>query len=156
MPPGQANLLRSAAHSLDVRGEASHYWYGRDSESFFPNDWLGFYSGNAYYWGGGYGSYRVWYFDADIKDRITINEFLSVTTGARFQYIDDTSRGITRGVDIETGLQYTRGALTVELNLEYDVLSVIESRSNGFGIFLNVKRNLSGEIPPTLRAGGTP
>jgi hypothetical protein len=50
-------------------------------------------------------------------------------------------------VDIECGLQYTRGYLTVELTLEYDLLSIVENRDSGFGLYLNVQRNLTHLLP---------
>ena len=60
-------------------------------------------------------------------------------------------RGNTTGVDLQCGLQYTRGHLTVSLDLEYDLLSVAENRENSFGIFLNVRRNLTHLVPDGLR-----
>ncbi len=127
---GQANLFRSLEHSLDLRSEVSRYWFE-----------------------GGYDRRRVWFMDLDIRDRIQLNSFFSLTAGAELRHEDDSVRGKTRGIDVEAGLQYTRGALTVELELEYDMLSVVENRENGFGVFLNVKRDLTHIVPSGLRGG---
>lgn len=144
----QANLLRTLEHSLDLRGEVSRYWFEGGPRYGYFNGW-------PLWYGSVDDRRRVWFLDLDIKDRVQINDFLSWTTGAEFRHEDDSLRGKTRGIDIETGLQYTRGALTVELNLEYDLLNVVDNREHGFGIFLSVKRDLSHLIPPNLR-GGTP
>lgn len=127
---GQANVFRKAEHSLDLRGEVSRYNFE-----------------------GSYDNRNVWFLDLDVKDRIQINDFLSITTGAGFQHQDDSVRGKTRGIDLNAGLQYTRGALTVELNLEYDMLSVVSNRENGFGLYLNIRRDLSYLVPASLRGG---
>jgi hypothetical protein len=126
---GQASILRSLTHTLDLNGEISHYLFQ-----------------------GGFDRRRVWYFDVNLKDRIELNNALSFTTGAEYRREDDSERGKTTGVDLECGLRYVRGYLTVELNVEYDLLSVVENRENGFGIFLNVRRDLT-HLLPTSKEG---
>ncbi len=126
---GQASLFRSTTHSLDMTSEVSRYYFE-----------------------GGVDRRRVWYLDLSVKDRVDISNLLSVHTAAELRHEDDSVRGRTKGIDIEAGLQYTRGYLTVELNAEYDLLSVVENRENGFGIFLNVKRDLTHLVPAGLRA----
>ncbi len=121
---GSANLLRSRPHSLDMNGELSFYRFE-----------------------GGYDKRRVWFFDVNVKDRVDVTDLLSLNTGAEFRRICDDVRGDTTGVDLACGFKYTKGYLTVELDLEYDLLSVVENREHGFGIFLNVKRDLSHLLP---------
>ncbi len=128
---GRANLLRQPNHSLDLSGELSRYWFE-----------------------GGVNDRRVWWLDMDLKDRLQINPFLSLLTGAAFRWEDDSVDGKTHGVDVECGLQYTRGYLTVDLTLEYDLLSIASNREAGFGVFLNVRRNLSHLLPSSKGGGG--
>lgn len=121
---GHAALFRNAAHSLDFRGELSHYWFE-----------------------GGYDERRVWWLDTDLKDTLQLLEWLSMSTGTAFRWEDDSRDGKTHGVDLEWGLKLNRGYLTVELALEYDLLAIAENREQGFGVFLNVRRDLSHLLP---------
>jgi hypothetical protein len=128
---GRANLLRQPAHSLDLSGELSRYWFE-----------------------GGVDDRRVWWLDVDLKDQLQINSFLSLISGAAYRWEDDSIDGKTHGVDLECGLRYTRGYLTIDLTVEYDLLSIAENRENGFGVFLNVRRNLSHLLPSPKGGGG--
>lgn len=125
---GQAALLRSAGHSLDLTGELSRYWFE-----------------------GGLDDRRVWWLDIDLADRIQLNNDLSVMTTAGYRWEDDSVDGETNGVDVECGLRYTRGQLTVELTMEYDLLSIAQNRENGFGVFLNLRRDLTHVFPASWR-----
>ncbi len=116
----QISLFRSAAHSLDFRGELSHYQFE-----------------------GGVDRRRVWYLDLDVRDTMQLIEALSLTFGGAFRREDDSVRGETTGFEALCGLRYTRGYLTVELDLEYDLLSVMDNREQGYGLFLNVRRDLT-------------
>ncbi len=122
---GRAALMRSPNHSLDLTGELSRYWFE-----------------------GGWDRRRVWWLDIDIKDHFRINQMLSLKNGLGYRWEDDTADGTTHGVDLECGMQYVRGALTIELTLEYDLLSIAENRDSGFGVFLNVRRNLTHLLSP--------
>lgn len=125
---GNATLFRAANHSLDLSGELSRYWFE-----------------------GGIDSRDVWFADILLRDRIEITRTLSLSTSAEFRRECDSVRGNTTGVDVQCGLQYTRGHLTVSLDLEYDLLSVVENRENSFGVFLNVRRNLTHLVPDALK-----
>ena len=121
---GRAAIFQSAAHSLDLSGELSRYWYE-----------------------GGLDQRRVWWFDMDLTDHIQVNQWLSLTNGLAYHWQEDTKEGTTNGVDVECGLQYTRGYLTVELTVEYDLLSIVENRDSGCGLYLNIQRNLTHLLP---------
>lgn len=121
---GRRAIIRTADHSLDVTGELSRYWFE-----------------------GGWDRRRVWWLDIDVKDRFRINQMLALKNGLGYRWEDDTVDGTTHGVDLECGLQYVRGALTIELTLEYDLLSIAQNRDGGFGAYLNVRRNLSHLLP---------
>lgn len=127
---GRTSIIRTADHSLDMTGELSRYWFE-----------------------GGWDRRRVWWLDIDVKDHFRINQMLALKNGLGYRWEDDTVDGTTHGVDVECGLQYVRGALTIELTLEYDLLSIARNRDGGFGVYLNVRRNLSHLLP---RQEGTP
>jgi hypothetical protein len=126
---GQMSLFRSTAHSLDLNGEISRYFFE-----------------------GGFDRRRVWFMDLNLKDRMDITHELSINAGTELRREDDSVRGKTTGVDLECGLRWIRGYLTVELNVEYDLLSVVENRESGFGVFLNVRRDLSHLLPSRKEA----
>ncbi len=119
---GRHSVFRSAAHSLDLSGELSHYWF-EDSDAS--------------------GDKRVWWLDLDLKDQMRVSQWLSLTNGLTCRWEDDSVDGTTHGVDLTCGLQYVRGALTVELTFEYDLLSIADDREDGFGVYLNVRRDLT-------------
>jgi hypothetical protein len=117
---GRQSVFRSAAHSLDLSGELSRYWFKDDSDDS-----------------------RVWWLDLDLKDQMRVNQSLSLTNALAYRWQDDSVDGTTNGVDLTCGFQYVRGALTIELTVEYDLLSIAEDREDGFGVYLNVRRDLS-------------
>ncbi len=71
-----------------------------------------------------------------------------MTTGTAFHFQDDTRDGQTHGVDLEWGLKFVRGYLTIDLTIEYDLLAIAENREEGFGVFLNIRRDLTHLLPP--------
>lgn len=145
---GQAQLLRQAGHSLDGNFELSRYcfWGERDLEPARPY-YGGFGLTDA---GGAPGSHtwretsarQVWWFDAEVKDTVEINPFLSVNGGLAYHFDGDRINGKTNGVDAECGFKYVRGLLTVELTVEYDLLNIGPTKEEGLGIWLNVRRDL--------------
>jgi len=121
---GRAAVFRSAAHSLDLSGELSRYWFE-----------------------GGLDRRRVWWLDLDVKDHYRLSEWVSLNGGLDYHWEEDTQDGTTNGLDVECGLQLVRGYLTVDLSIEYDLLSIAENRESGFGLYLNVRRNLTHLLP---------
>ncbi|HOB75466.1 MAG TPA: hypothetical protein PKG54_13190 [Phycisphaerae bacterium] len=133
---GHANLFRKADHSLDIHGEVSHYWFEGGVDSH-----------RSWWEGNNLNDRNVWWTELDVKDTLQILPYLTMNTGTAFHYEDDSRRGRTTGVDLEWGLKLVRGYLTVELTLEYDMLAVVQNREQGFGVFLNVRRDLSHLLP---------
>jgi len=121
---GRYALFRSSDHSLDLSGELSRYWFE-----------------------GGVDDRRVWWLDLDLKDRYQINPFTHLVTGTSYHWERDSIDGQTQGLDAECGLQLVRGYLTVDVTVEYDLLSVLSNREQGFGVFLNVRRDLTHLLP---------
>ena len=74
-------------------------------------------------------------------------------TGAAYRWEDDSVGGETNGVDVECGLEFKRGYLTVDLTVEYDLLAIADNRDDGFAIFLNVRRDLSHLLPSSGEGG---
>jgi hypothetical protein len=116
---GQWSALRSADHSLDVRGELSRYWFE-----------------------GGVDRRRVWWAEVDVEDAFTLNRYWSLTNSLIYHFEDDSIDGQTHGVDYECGVRFVRGLLTVELTGEYDLLTFAQSRENSVALWLNVRRDL--------------
>lgn len=98
----------------------------------------------AYYqFTGDVDSRRVQRVDLDLTGRLRIDPRFQGKLATSFRWEDDTSRGETTGVDVECGLQYRRGQLEIELTVEYDLLSIVNDREDGFGVWLMVRRDLS-------------
>jgi hypothetical protein len=117
---GRTAVLRSAEHALDLAGELSRYWFTGDEDER-----------------------DVWWLDLNLKDRTRVTETLSLMNGLAYRWEDDTKDGTTHGVDWECGFQYVRGALSIELTVEYDLLSIVDNQDGGLGVYLNVRRNLT-------------
>ena len=116
---GNTSVFRSISHSLDARGELSLYRFK-----------------------GGVDAREVWWLDLGLTDRIQFDPYLSLATTAAYRREDDSVDGITDAVDLEVVLAYTRNYLSMELAFEYDLLSIADSRDEGFGVFLRVRRDL--------------
>jgi hypothetical protein len=127
---GQAALFRRDRHSLDLTAELSRYFFE-----------------------GGIDRRRVWWFDVAVKDRLALGNHLSVDTGLEYRWEQDSIDGKTNGVDAECSLVYARDYLNVALTVEYDLLSIVDNREDGFGLFLNLRRDLSHLLPKRM---GTP
>jgi hypothetical protein len=117
-------VLREPKHTLDLAGELSRYCFEEE-----------------------YADRRVWWLDLDLRDRLILARGLSFSSGLGYRWEDDSVAGTTNAVDVECGMQYTRGYLSVELTAEYDVLNITRNEDSGMGIYLNVKRNLTHLLP---------
>ena len=118
---GGVDVLRSAAHSLEVRGELSRYLFE-----------------------GGVDERDVWWLDVGVDDRMRLNEYFSLTGSADYRWEDDSEDGTTNGVDVACGVCYRRGYLKIELTVEYDLLSIDENREDGLGMWLKIRRDIPG------------
>lgn len=86
---------------------------------------------------------RVNWFEVDATDRYRFTPHLFSTVKAAYRWEDNSLDGLTTGIDLEGGLEYQRGALRVELIMEYDALDIDDSRDRGYGIWLNIRRDLT-------------
>lgn len=112
-------LLRNADYQLDGNVRFSNY----DFEGDRPR--------------------RVHWFEIDATNSLRISQYLTSMLKAAYRWEDNTLDGLTEGIDLECGLEYQRGALHVELIFEYDSLDIDQSDDHGFGIWLNIRRDLS-------------
>lgn len=121
---GRAALLRNQTHSLDASAQFSRYSFTGDFDRR-----------------------NVWWFSADVTDRVTINENLSATLGAAYRFENDSVDGDTDAVDLRCGLRLLRGYLDVDLLAEYDLLSIADNRDAGYGFWITIRRDLSHLLP---------
>lgn len=72
-----------------------------------------------------------------------------LTASYRYEYDGTRGRGKIHGVDVESGVAYRWGQLTVTASIEYDLLDIVASDEEGFGVWLKVRRdfpNLLGRL----------
>jgi len=112
-------LLRRAYHELDTSARFSAYDFDGDRAR------------------------RVNWFEIDATDRYRFSPHFSTTAKAAYRWEDNSLDGLTEGIDLECGLEYQRGALRVELIMEYDSLDIDDSSDRGYGVWLNVRRDLT-------------
>lgn len=98
---------------------------------------------SRYHFTGRYDRRDVNWAQVDLSDRWQLTGDLSANVSAVYHYEDDSRDGITHGVDIEATVKLTRGLLDVELTAEVDVLRIGDDRDRGYGVWLNVRRDLS-------------
>ena len=115
---GRYSFLRTPEHSLD--GSA------RFSRFFFE---------------GGLDDRNVSILELELDHRWYINESLSTSNRAAYRWEDDAVDGDTGAVDLATALSYALGDLSVELSVEYDLLDLPDSKEDGFGVWLTVRRD---------------
>lgn len=116
----RATLARTAGYTLDAAAQASYYDYKGD---FDPRN--------------------VWWVELDLRNEMRLSPTLAAQLNTAYRWEDNSRDGETSAVDLECGLQYQRGYLTVELTVEYDLLRIRDNRDEGFGVWLNVRRDLS-------------
>ncbi|MBI4717075.1 MAG: hypothetical protein HY763_04665 [Planctomycetes bacterium] len=117
-------ILRTAAHSLDASARADHYSFKGD-----------------------FAHRRVATVDLDVTHTTHLSSYLSTSLAAGYRWEDNSRDGETDGVDLEGTIRYQRGALSVELTVEYDLLALRENRDEGFGVWVNIRRDLSHLLP---------
>lgn len=121
---GSWSIVRTTRHSVDAVARYSHYSFTGDIDQR-----------------------DVWFFDAELTDRMQLSPYLAATLGTAYRHEDDSIDGRTNGVDVELGVQFTRGHLQVEVTAEYDLLSIADNRDQGYGLWLTIRRDLSHLLP---------
>jgi hypothetical protein len=125
---GSWSAVQDLDHQLDLTADVSRYWFT-----------------------GGIDERDVWWIDLDLTDHWRLSPFVSLDASLGYRYEDDSIAGVTNGVDVAGGLIYARNYLSVELTVEYDLLSLPDSREDGVGVFLNVRRSLAHLLPERRR-----
>jgi hypothetical protein len=126
----QVGIVTQPEYALDAGARVSRYHFSEGGEGRFV------YFGDS-------DSRRVWVFDVDLAQRLRLDRYWSASLATRYRWEDNTAIGETNGVDVEAGLHFERGRLGVDLTAEYDLLSLDESREEGYGMFLTIRRDLS-------------
>jgi hypothetical protein len=121
---GQWRILRDFNHTLGVSGQMSWFCFE-----------------------GGIDARDVTRLDLALNDRIQFTPYMSLDSAVAYRYQDDSVAGYTNALDVTSTLAYTRNYLTIELTVEYDLLSLPGSREDGFGVFLNLRRSLAHLLP---------
>jgi hypothetical protein len=85
----------------------------------------------------------VWWVDIDLTDRMQLGRYWDATFAAAYRHEDDSIDGDTDAVDLQLGLHFVRGHLDVSVTAEYDLLSLMDNRDEGFGVWVNVRRDLT-------------
>lgn len=117
---GQVSILRSVEHSLDFTGEFSRYYF--ESKEYRRNvNWL----------------------DLSLADRLQLTNDLSMVTQAAYRWEDDSVDGETDAVDVSWGVQLVRGYFSLDVTVDYDLLSIIENDNDTLGVYVNLRRDLS-------------
>ncbi len=152
---------RTDHHRLGIRFEQDRYYLGAEYEIF--DDTIDPY--DAFHLDGRYTFLRTpehslegaarfsrFLFEGSLDDRNVnllnleldhrwyLNESLSATNRLAFRWEDDSVDGDTNAVDLSAGLSYALGDLLVDLTVEYDLLDLPESKEDGFGVWLTVRR----------------
>lgn len=115
---GRYDLLQGSEHSLQTAARLSRFFFE-----------------------GGLDKRNVTQIDLELSHRWLINDKLSTNNRAVYRWQDDTVAGLTNGVDLSTGLEYLWGDMTVELSADYDLLDLPDSREDGFGVWLKLRRD---------------
>lgn len=128
---GRVLLWDDAVHSMELTAGAS---------------WFNF--------RGDFDARRVWLVDVGAREEIRINQYLSTNIGVLYRWENDSRDGETNAVDLEYGLRFRRGQLDVSLTVEYDLLTV-DTRDQGFGVWLTVRRDIDDWLSPLFADAGT-
>jgi hypothetical protein len=94
---------------------------------------------------------RVTWFDVDVTDSIRLGDSVTASVAAAYRWEDDSLDGETNAVDVSCGLSLVRGALGVDLTVEYDLLRIGANEERGYGVWVQVRRNLTHLIEPARR-----
>ncbi|MCH7702657.1 MAG: hypothetical protein IID37_13315, partial [Planctomycetes bacterium] len=95
---------------------------------------------SRFFFEGGFDDRNVSLLDLGMHHRYTLSRDLTWWMSTAYRFETDSVDGHTSGVDVEAGVEYQIGDLTVDLSAEYDLLNIEEDRQDGFGIWLRVRR----------------
>ena len=115
---GRYSFLRTLEHSLEGAARLSRFFFE-----------------------GGFDDRNVTQIDLELDHRWHVSSSLSTTHRIAYRWEDDSVDGDTNSVDATAGLSYAVGDLSVDLTVEYDLLDLPQSKEDGFGVWLTVRRD---------------
>lgn len=124
---GAWSAYRAAGRSLDLRADFGHYFFETASR----------------------GDSMLLDLSMDARAQLNRQWEGYLTASYRYEYDGTRGRGKIHGVDVESGVAYRWGQLTVTASIEYDLLDIVASDEEGFGVWLKVRRdfpNLLGRL----------
>ena len=126
---GDVVLYRDGRHQLDGRAALSHFWFdgGRGWNGWRAHDTTLLDVGTAY--------------------RFYLARGFEAEASALYRYEDDSTYGITNGVDLSAALDWRIGFFSLRFEAEYDVLDLPGSFDDGLSVWLKLRR----EIPVITR-----
>lgn len=111
-------LWQEGRATIGARSDLTHYFFERD------------------------GNRDVIVFENSLDGRVDWSIGSSGFARVTWRYEDDRSRGNVNAVDVESGAEMRYGPYTVTASVEYDLLDIVDSREDGLGVWLRVRRDL--------------
>jgi hypothetical protein len=107
---------------------------------------------SRFFFDGGVDDRNVSLLDVELDHRWRISDAWSSTSRIMYRWEDDSVAGHTNGVDCSTALTYALGDLSIELSVDYDLLALPDSKEDGFGVWLTVRRDIRDLLGPRAMA----
>lgn len=95
---------------------------------------------SQFFFEGGIDRRDVIFVDLELDHRWRFSDRWSTLGRLAYRFENDSSDGVTHGVDVSAGLEYVVGDLSGELTFDYDRLALPVSEEDDFGIYLRVRR----------------
>lgn len=115
-----STVYRTPGSTIDLRADFSHYFF----ETADRGDTL--------------------VLDLSCEARTALNARTDAYVIQSYRYEDDGTRGrgVIHGVDLEGGVAHRWGLFTLTASVEYDLLTITDSKEDGLGVWLKVRRDL--------------
>ena len=101
---------------------------------------------SQYFFDGGFDDRDVSELHLSARHEYRFNDRWSNTLVSTWRWEDDSVRGTTNGLDIESVLAYRRGNLSIEFSVEYDLLRIAGSREDSVGAWLALRWDLEDVV----------
>ncbi len=116
---GQWNAIRTQEKVLDFRGRFSQYLFD-----------------------GGFDEREVSEVNLSAVYELRLDRDWTTTLTSTYRWEDDSVRGTTNALDLESTLAYRYGRMSVEFSLEYDLLRIAGSKEDGAAAWVNLRWEL--------------
>lgn len=120
-------VLKRPGGTIDVRADLSQYFFDKSDRD----------------------ETLILELSADGRAALNRNGEAFLTTTYRFEDDGGPGRGTIHGVDLEGGLTYRWGLLTISASVEYDLLTIADTKEDGMGVFIRIRRDF-----PNILGGG--